>query len=626
MTELTESEKQAARALVQKQVDAIFEAAYLLYAAGKAAAAPVVAPTPEPVPEVPSQPAVPTSTGTFDVKVYSASADKTVVVSADLGIIPKRTLIAFGKGRQTNVETVSAPADSKMTLTLSEPAHDTPGQLKKLAGTTATISDRYPGTTAPAVPPVVAIPVPEKPTAETPAPTPTPGVEYVTLAVRNLDYDDWPKGVWKGPQAGLAPDPEQMAANPESFAQGRQVLLGDGTTRTITGSNGNLWFDGAALDPAKCGYPAVVKAVKVASTPVVTLPINTQPIVTAPGRKRGRLCLNLGAGAGGDSILPGMQGRNRGYATEAEIVHAVYVLKCRHFRIGGLWETFIQPGGKSQLYTGTVNGGPSAIDELIRVLSSLADKGCTAMPDPFHNYGGYSSTSTSLDRIKMGEPGGPSVKRAVLDHKAVLLAVKANPKAWSAMTEWDTMNEFVGVSAANIKAFNQEFVNVCGPIMDGKITVIEGDLWSSTVNWVTLNPGYADLTYPAGVSKVKCSGHLYLDQASSGFYNGDRVSDLDAAAGITTDNIGIKRLAPMEADVKANGLDMNIGEHMVPGNLPKLIKGSENMIRYCIANGIDVHIFANSTWLDETHNILMPKNKPYLDMLMSIWAQEAEAA
>jgi hypothetical protein len=626
---MTEAEKQAAIVAAAAQIEAAQKALQAGIAALSAAVdivfsvVPVVVPG---TPAVPSQPVTPTSTGTFDVKVYSASADKTVVVSADLGIIAKRTLIAFGKGRTTNVETVSAPADGKMTLTLSEPAHDSPGQLKKLAGTRATISDRYPATTAPAVPPVVATPVPEKPAAETPAPTPTPGIEYVTVAVRNIDYDDWPKGVWKGPQAGLAPDPAQMAANPESFAQGRQVLLGDGTTRTITASDGNLWFDGAVLDPAKCGYPSVVKAVKVASMPTVTLPINTQPIVTAPGRKRGRLCLNLGAGAGGDIILPGMQGRNRGYASEAEIVHAVYVLKCRHFRIGGLWETFIQPGGKSQLYTGTVNGGPSAIDELIRVLASLADKGCTAMPDPFHNYGGYSSTNTSLDRIKMGEPGGPSVKRAVLDHKAVLLAVKANAKAWSAMTEWDTMNEWVGVSAANIKAFNQEFLNVCGPIMDGKVTVIEGDLWSSTVNWVTLNSGYADLTYPAGVSKVKCSGHLYLDQASSGFYNGDKVSDLDAAAGITTDNIGIMRLAAMEADVKANGLEMNIGEHMVPGNLPKLIRGSVNMIRHCIGNGHDVHIFANSTWLDETHNILMPKNKPYLDMLMSIWAQEAEAA
>jgi hypothetical protein len=39
-----------------------------------------------------------------------------------------------------------------------------------------------------------------------------------------------------------------------------------------------------------------------------------------------------------------------------------------------------------------------------------------------------------------------------------------------------------------------------------------------------------------------------------------------------------------------------------------------------------VHIFANSTWLDETHNILKPKNQPYLEMLMGIWAEEAAYA
>lgn len=82
------------------------------------------------------------------------------------------------------------------------------------------------------------------------------------------------------------------------------------------------------------------------------------------------------------------------------------------------------------------------------------------------------------------------------------------------MTEYDTINEWLNVSAANIKAFNQEFVTVCGPILEGGVPVIEGDLWSSTVNWTTLNPGFADIGYPAGVAKIKCSGHLYLDAVS----------------------------------------------------------------------------------------------------------------
>jgi hypothetical protein len=622
MFELTESEKKAARALVEKQIEALLEAAYAIYAAGKAATAPVVVPTPEPVPEVPATGA---TSRPFQTMVWAAQG-KTLTVNTDPLIVKDKVIIQLFNGQSVNVIGVTASKQSGR----SDLAIDQMVKAAEVANKIATVKDRYPVKTETPAPPVVIVPVPETAAPETPpatsTPAPVPKPELVSVAVRNLDYDDWPFGVWKGPQAGLAPDAAQLALNPESFAEGCLVMLGDGTTRTITGNDGNLWFDGDTLNPATCGYPAVVQALKVASTPVVPRPVNTTPIITAPGRKRGRLCLNLGAGAGGDTVIPGMQGRNRGYASEAEIVHAVEVLKCRHFRIGGLWETFIQPGGKSELYTGTVNGGPSAIDELIRVLSSLADKGCTAMPDPFHNYGGYSSTSTSANRIKIGDPGGPSVKRAVLDHKAVLLAVKANPKAWSALTEYDTMNEWLYVSAANIKAFNQEFITVCGPILEEKVPVIEGDLWSSTVNWATLNPGFADIVYPAGVAKIKCSGHLYLDPASSGFYSKDEVSTLDAAAGMTTDNIGIQRLLSMEAACEAAGVDMNIGEHFVPGNLPKLIKGSENMIRYCISKGIDVHIFANSTWLDETHNILKPKNQPYLDMLMSIWEQEAAYA
>jgi hypothetical protein len=52
MTVLTESEKAAARALVQNQIDALLEAAYAIYAAGKASSVLVlvVVPVPERVP------------------------------------------------------------------------------------------------------------------------------------------------------------------------------------------------------------------------------------------------------------------------------------------------------------------------------------------------------------------------------------------------------------------------------------------------------------------------------------------------------------------------------------------------------------------------------------------------
>lgn len=134
-------------AKVQPELTALADAIAALYAP-----AVVVPPVVVPV--------VPTSTGTFTVTLISAAADKSAVVSADNGIIKDQTKIQFSNGR-TSVVTSVVLDGVNMRITTGEPAADSAAALARLAGTVATVKDRYdaPATTVPPVvvaPPVVA--------------------------------------------------------------------------------------------------------------------------------------------------------------------------------------------------------------------------------------------------------------------------------------------------------------------------------------------------------------------------------------------------------------------------------------------------------------------------------------
>lgn len=388
------------------------------------------------------------------------------------------------------------------------------------------------------------------------------------------------------------------------------VLSADGKTQAITTSEPAT--DSAANEPGLIGKACKITERYPATTtpPVVTVPpvVVTPPVVTTPTTTKGQIFINLGMGAGGDTVLPGTSGTNYGYASDAEIARAVgYGFK--RFRVGGLWERFIKPGGKSELYT----GAGSSIEELKRVCRTAAANGATVLVEPFHNYAGYSATGTSGDRKIIGTTGAPTPQLYANDLLAVMLALKADSAAWAGVYGVDTMNEWQSIDNATILACHKAVLATVAPQIDKKVIALENNNYSSAVNWVSSGADFSTLVDPRGAGYVEWSAHLYLDQGSSGFYSGDVVSTSDAAAGITTANIGTKRIAPFYAAGKAAGVKMSIGENIVTGNLTNLLVGEANLLSWCVANGVDVYLFGMSDWFGSNlHNIELAVNAPML--------------
>jgi hypothetical protein len=505
MTVLTESEKAAARALVQNQIDALLEAAYAIYAAGKASSVPVVVPVPEP--EVPAPGAV---SRPFQTMVWEAQG-KTLTVNTDPLIVKDHVIMQLGNGQSVNVIGVTASKLSgRSDLTIDQTVKGADVAYKL-----ATVKDRYPASTAPSAPPATVEPVPETPPVETPAPTPTPS-----------------------------------------------------------------------------------------------------PISTAV---RGVIGINLGMGAGGDSVLPGIHGRHYAYSDDGEIGRAAGHGFLR-YRGGGLWERFIDASGK------LITGAGSSLEEFKRYCRTAGRMGAKVLAESFHNYGGYSKTNTSDNRIKVGAKGGKTPLQFAQEWNLILTNLKADAEVWAAIYGVDTMNEPESMGVDVVFAMHQAFLDVNGVLMGDKMCVFEGINFSSTVDWVKNNDIFKNLKHPVDNKYIEFSGHLYLDQGSSGFYSTDSVSDSDAKAGMTTANIGVKRIAAFAGWLKKYGFKGSIGEHIVTGNLTGLLAGSAAMLKFCIDNGIDVYIFGMSSWFgDNHHNIELPINQPTLAMVKEA-IQYAKAA
>lgn len=465
--------------------------------------------------------------------------------------------------------------------------------------------------------------------------TPSTGTTQFTEAEVN-DYTggDWNGGTWQASdKAGISlkGTPEAIAA----FVVGAEVTFSDGSKRTITfaqpDANLNIWFDGAKLDP-KVGYPNKVKAPKrdVTSTPapsggqkpssgsasgvVGNLVEATFEAISWMKGYLGQIFINLGMGAGGDSVLPGIHGTNYGFPTETEVKRA-YSYGIRRIRVGFLWERAVKPGGKSELY----RGNNQTIDEMIKLGRICKQVGMTIKWD-MHNYGGYSNTNSSSGRKKVGSNGGPSIDIYANDWKAIILALKSDKDCWDATYGFDTMNEWESMTYAVVKAAGQKVLDVCAPVSEKKMFIFEGINYSSCTNWVQNNPDYYTLKHPLGKEYIEFSAHLYLDAGADGYYTeGDIVSAGDAAKGWTQATVGLKRIEGFARWCKQYGVKGNIGENIVTGSMSKLMLGETALLKFCVASGIDVYIFGmGDRFGNNAHNIELEVNKPMLTLVKTL--------
>lgn len=362
--------------------------------------------------------------------------------------------------------------------------------------------------------------------------------------------------------------------------------------------------------------------------PIPTSPVADGDFVAKQGS--GLMCLNMGMGAGGDTILPGSHGTNYGFPLESEIKRAVEKYNVRKFRIGFLWERIVKPGGRSELYMGKDAGGNYYTPEQLIIVLKLCKKyGATAMLD-MHNYGGYSSTGSSANRKKIGN--GVSAQQWANDWCALIRFLATDADAWSAIYGFDTMNEWESMTYATVKAACQTWLDVCAPYTGDKMCVFEGINFSSTRDWVKNNPDFYTLKHPRGKKYLEFSGHLYLDQDASGYYtnkgdtiNSGEVSSLQSLASqkVTFETVGTARIAGFADWCKKNGVKGNIGENIVTGNLPNLLKGEAKLLDFCIDAGIDVYVFGMSDRFgDNHHNIELPVNAPMLKLFTDRTAKQ----
>lgn len=308
-------------------------------------------------------------------------------------------------------------------------------------------------------------------------------------------------------------------------------------------------------------------------------------------------------GAGAPTHLPGVQGTNYRFPIESEIIRAKSYGLTR-FRIGGVFERFFPRQDSTELYT----GAERSPDTVLRVGRDCHKHGCTVLWDPFHNYG-------TLYGKKLGAAGGLTIDQFAQAWRTFILHVRSDSQAWAATHGFDIMNEWAGVDFPTIFAATQRVLDVCADALGDKLLIIEGKDYSSTANWVANNDGFTKLKDPRGPGLIEFSGHLYLDQDASGFY---RTGDT-ARAPSTPESIGVDRLRGFADWLERHGYRGNIGETTAPGDMPRLLKGLENMMVEAKRRGIDVYVFGMGDWFGKSyetvHNLEIDRNKPTLELV-----------
>lgn len=460
-----------------------------------------------------------------------------------------------------------------------------------------------------------------EPEPEPVEPTPEPTI-VATAQPDNSNTGEWRNGISTLETRFILRDDKGRVK--KGFVEGNSVRFSDGQVRNIvsvTAMHNALYVkvDGDKL-PASVGYPNVVTALKgdseaadpegeLPALPEVSLP---EPAPLPSVKRKGIVGTNLGMGQGAPNRGVGNQDTDFNFPEESEIIRAKRYGFTR-FRVGGLFERFFKRQGSTEMYLGNDSKGREySSASVIRVGQQCRKHGCTVLWNPFHNYG-------TVFGKKVGSKGGLTAQQFGQAWRAFILHVKSDPDAWAATYGFDLMNEWSDMEFKPIFDATQSVLDECWDILEDKMIVPEGKDYSSTVNWVRNNDGFTKLVDPRGPGFIEFSGHLYLDSDASGYYKSDAVHPEDAKRGVTPETVGTYRLQGFADWIDKHGYRGNIGETIVPGDMPRLLKGLENMLLMARDRGIDVYIFGLGDWFSDNHttvhNLEIDRNKPTLELV-----------
>ena len=543
-------------------------------------------------------------------------------------------LVQLQKAVRTNIDGISAL--TKLMSSLGDQIDAVAAALEELS--TEATPEEEPPVEEPTDPETPTEPTPQEPPVEEEPPVePEVPVSYIGTAAKINSFTDsthWNKGTYRQKPGFSIPHSE---LNEKAFVVGAKVELADGQVRRINYAQKvlphmSIFVDGYAVDPMLVGAPnsIVVTDKDIVNTEIVveapTEPAEPTPTPTTPATGFGQMGTALGMGMGYPQLVPGELGSHFQLPTEDDVQRAMsYGMKL--FRLGSLRERLIKPGLQSELYLGTDAKGKSyslpKIRDFLRYCNSV---GCKVMLDLFHNYGGFSEGDNAIksnnpQHKKIGTVGGPSYDVFANDWKAIILYLKQDPEAWAAVYGIDNCNEWISIPSDNIFYAHQRFLDVCGPIMDDKLAVLEGNAYSNTPNFWDHNPRFKDLVDPRGPGFIEMSGHLYADANYSGMYEtGDTVR-----AGESFDTFYINRVKPFLDGCEQYGFKANIGEWIVPGNLPKLLEGSRKGIEYALDRGCNFFVFGMGrgySAAESNHwNLEIVRNVPTLNVVKALAAR-----
>jgi len=466
----------------------------------------------------------------------------------------------------------------------------------------------------------------EKPTDPVPEPEPPkeepPKAEFIpiTLTINNFNgKPDFEKGVWIRDEAVRVSVPKTDKTE-SALKEGSKVKLADGKVRTVIqlqtiDKNHSVTMDGPKLEPSKVGYPGVLTTVDEDAQDDEPVDIEPTPAPADPDPKpvplKKLVNVNLGLGMGHEQVVPGKHGHHYNWPNLDEFKKVADdgfgIARC-----GGLWERWKLGGagkGRGQL-------NHEEMDRMLQVASFAKQTGMKVLWDK-HNYSGYSATGNASNSIrkKIGSPEVPI--EALGDDWELALEYLWKDDTFREVTHgFDVMNEPI-IPWSTWKPALQHTINRIGKISDARV-ICEGINYSNTTHFPTNNPGMELLTHPRGKQFLEFHGHLYLDNGQDGFWT-DSVETKDQPQA----DVARKRLKAFKEWGQKHGLNLGIGETMVPGIYPKHIEQLDILLSECVEAGIAVYLFfsargAGSNW----HNIYKPENAPTLKVIRKHLAKQ----
>lgn len=350
--------------------------------------------------------------------------------------------------------------------------------------------------------------------------------------------------------------------------------------------------------------------------PVTDLPASLEPSRTLSIRAKGALkplakaVLGVNhAQAGGGYVLPGKQGTDFGFASEADIKRLV-VAGITRVRISLLWPRVVRT------LDGEIDQTYGAL--LLNALKLYGKYGITVLVCGAHDYGGYAFGARADQRVQIGTDKVPLGSLAKMYGKLAAF-VSADKDARKALYGYDLMNEPISLSVPQVIINEYQLCIYAIRQVDKTCAIaVEPYPWATTRDFMSYGPALFTLKDPSNLLEIHT--HCYFDTDAGGDYAEDdsTINPIQA----------IDRMKGVIAACRAAGFKHAFGEMGAPAMkrvgdknvpTPNAIAALANGIAYALANGSDVYAwwwseYQPNDW-DNINSITAPRNSDVLAVL-----------